>query len=305
MARLRGTLVTVALALLVASACTSGSGAPAAGHNANSTNLSAYRLVSDSRQATEAMRTARMTVTAHVSAVPSAASSTPRSVTMTGAGEMDLVHRAAAFTMHVPMGTQSFTMSIVMTGGVLYMRLPAQAISKIPGHKSWVKMDMGALAQQSGLNSSAFSQTPFTQFDPSEQLNYLRGVSRNVADLGTQTIRGVPTHHYRATIDLKKALARLPSVDRCNVQAAERQLGGSTFLANLWIDKQDRLRQMSMSFHMRPQSGVPGTASIHMTMDLFGFGQPVHVQAPPASSAYDITQRLASHMPTSNCTVGA
>src|SRR5256885_11852258 len=111
--------------------------------------------------------------------------------------------------------------------------------------------------------------------DPSQTLDYLRGVSRNVQDLGTGTVRGVSAHHYRAILDPRKAMAKLPASSRCGFEAATRQFGNLRIPADVWIDAQGRMRRMVMAMHIPARAGLPNPLGVRMTFDLYGFGAPV------------------------------
>jgi hypothetical protein len=67
----------------------------------------------------------------------------------------------------------------------------------------------------------------------------------------------------------------------------------------LWIDKQNRLRQLtySQSMDLGAISGATtgpdaGSIAIQMTMKLSDFGIPVHVTAPPADQTQDVLAEL-------------
>ena len=95
----------------------------------------------------------------------------------------------------------------VYTGGVIYMSLDAFG-PKLAGGvdgKHWVKLDLSEYAQ---VGQSQ------TQADPTSTLDGLRGVSNDVQDLGQEKVRGVDTTHYHATIDVAKALAKVPASHR-------------------------------------------------------------------------------------------
>jgi hypothetical protein len=317
MGRIRVTAALLAVVALGAAACSSGSsptpsanqnqppaitGNTSGGGSANSssgstsgsvTPLRAYQLVSAASAKTQAMKTAKLSMTMRISGVSGLSYN---SLTMKAAGEMDTVNKAAAIVLHMPTPQGNFTMREIVQGLSLYMQLPAKIMSKVPGNKPWLKLDLGVLAQQTGINMSALTGSPTTTTDPTQQLNYLLGVSRNVKDLGTDTVRGEPTHRFHVVIDLQKALSKLQGSTKCDFAATTKMLGNTSKIpADVWLDQQGRLRRMAFSMHVAP--GQQTSFSMKMVMDLYGFGEPVHIQAPPDSDVFDLTQKIASNIP--------
>jgi hypothetical protein len=157
---------------------------------------------------------------------------------------------------------------------------------KLNGGK-WMKVDTGKLRSD---GASSFGATS----DPTQYLDFLNGVSDKVTNAGHETVRGIDTTHYMATIDLQRALDREgvdPSVHK-ELQAAFDQLGVDLPLipADVWIDAEGRMRKLTMVLDFGSVLGaagrVPGAGGesplMTMTVELHDFGAPVHVQAPSA-----------------------
>jgi hypothetical protein len=94
---------------------------------------------------------------------------------------------------------------------------------------------------------------------PDRLLEDLINASRKVDKLGSEEIRGVTTTHYRAQLDEKKLGAD----------------GDTSVAVDAWIDEQGLPRRVRV-----PSGGDGDTAAV---ADLFDFGVPVDVEAPPAS----------------------
>jgi hypothetical protein len=261
----------------------------------NTGGLSPFQLVSRAASKTEAEKTAHMSMTMNMNVGGTAG----QSLTMTGNGAVDITNQAATMTFNmsgIPGAMTSLGFDIVVAHGSLYMHLPPAAASHIPSGKSWIKIDMAALQKMSGGGFAGLSGGSMAAFDPAQQLAYLKGVSKSVTHVGSDTVRGTQTEHYHVVIDPKKAMDKASGSMKCGLGAASKLLGNLTIPADLWIDDQGRLRRMEMHFNM----DVPGTSkSIGMTMrmDLFDFGAPVHVSAPPASQVYDATQNISANLP--------
>jgi hypothetical protein len=78
---------------------------------------------------------------------------------------------------------------------VMYMR--STAFGQLPGGARWMKLD---LSEEVGGQMQSM--------DPRDQLKMLRS-SKDFEELGTERVRGVPTTHYRATVDQGDEVERL------------------------------------------------------------------------------------------------
>ncbi len=176
-----------------------------------------------------------------------------------------------------------------MDGKVMYMRMPALETVR-PG-KSWLKLDVAALAAQQGVDQSLIG-SQFGQNDPSQFLQYLEGASTRVQEIGREQVRGVETTRYHAAVDLTKAPDYLPDEQRARYEQAIAQLTKQTGLdevpVDAWIDDEGLLRRMTMN--MSFAAAGAGDASMLMTMELFDFGVDVQVEAPPESKVLDFSE---------------
>ena len=122
-------------------------------------------------------------------------------------------------------------------------------------------------------------------------------VSTKVDKVGTDQVRGTPTTHYRATVDFAKAAAK-GGVSPTQVKAFETSVGSTTFPVDLWIDGQGAARRIQFRFPLpRLSSGTASSApagTVTATEELYDFGTPVAVQAPPANQVADIAQLRAT-----------
>jgi len=227
-------------------------------------------------------------------------------ITATGEGVMDTRDRAGAMnlTMQLPNlpsvtgalgGASSITLKYLIHGRVIYMHVPAALVSKVPGARPWVKLDLSKLASNMGLGGLPSLNNP-TLEDPSQMLSYLRGVSGHVTTVGTDTVAGVKTTHYRASIDLNRVADEAPPSDRATARSSIQRLEALTHLTSipvdLWIDGQHFVRRMTMNLKL----SVLGTIGMHMnlqvTMPEYG-PQPVPA-FPPASQVTDLSSMMGA-----------
>ena len=97
---------------------------------------------------------------------------------------------------------------------------------------------------------------------PDRLLKDLVKSSKKVEKLGSEEIRGVTTTHYRAHLDKSKV----------PILGSASEAPG---VVDAWIDEQGLPRRVRIPF-----GGENDSAGV---IDLFDFGVPVHVEAPPAS----------------------
>jgi len=112
--------------------------------------------------------------------------------------------------------------------------------------------------------------------DPSKFLDMIRSQPRSVQYLGTATIDGTATDHYRVLESSKPEGSFLTLVSG-NI--------------DVWVDPEGLVRQLSWEANERPNTGQQLTFTTDITIDFTGYGQPVNIQPPPAS---DVVQESAS-----------
>ncbi len=190
--------------------------------------------------------------------------------------------------------------TVVRTGAGIYARLP-DGMNPLSRDKPWVSVDAVTLARltQLALGDLGAQITGA----PLDALTYLRAVSGDVALVGPDTTRGEPTTHYRGSIEPSRITGQLPEALRPPAPAA----GGAAAAkppADLWIDAQGRLRKLVISVDPntlassgRSASTRPSTAAAEastITLELWDFGVPVEVTAPPAEEVADVSGLLGS-----------
>ncbi|HLH27414.1 MAG TPA: hypothetical protein VKW77_00785, partial [Acidimicrobiales bacterium] len=117
--------------------------------------------------------------------------------------------------------------------------------------------------------------------------------SDGVHVVGTATLHGTPTTAYAADVDLGAYVARVDPDAAPSIQALERQIGASKLPVVVWVDGQGRLRQLEISFGVPSASAAAsGSASVHLTLQVWDYGVPVHVVAPPADETQDVTGQV-------------
>jgi hypothetical protein len=177
------------------------------------------------------------------------------------------------------------TVDLVVLKTAVYLRYPALARQISPG-KEWLKFDATKLPRSTtgGADLGQLAK----QINPQQLLSALRGAV-STSKVGTEVVRGIPTTHYRAQIDLARTVSALPAAQRAQTLKALRQAGLTKVPLDAWIDGSGYLRRLATSTNVKAQ----GTAvALKLAMDLYDFGTKISVTAPPAAKVADGTTLL-------------
>jgi hypothetical protein len=246
---------------------------------------SAVTLIRDSAAKTTDAHTSRIEV---VIERPGATGSQATPIKITGEADFQ-THRGHMLIDLSQLGLPGPPIDAVFDNTTVYEMLPRQLVPTLPAGKSWVKVDLAAAGRSIGVDVNALSQSQAS--DPSQTLAYLRGASDDVTRIGTEDVRGTPTTHYRAVLDLKKAADQSPGA-REAIKSAINVLGSSTQPADVWVDSDGRLRRMRYTVDLsksKVAASTPGVpTSLTFTLELFDFGVPVQAAVPPPDQVVDL-----------------
>jgi ABC-type amino acid transport substrate-binding protein len=180
-----------------------------------------------------------------------------------------------------------WTIDVVQDGLVMYMRFPALA-EALPDGASWVRVDVGKAAAAQGLDLAGLQQ--FTSTDPRKLLEYLQGVSGDVAVTGTETVRGVETTRYRGTIDIHRYLNLVPEEKREEVESLlgeiVEQSGIGQMPFDVWIDGDGLVRKLEVTFSAT-EPGASSATDVSLTFELYEYGEDLEIELPPADEVVD------------------
>lgn len=292
MRRIRTLIVVAAAAgLLVACSGSSSAGSKPAtgswpGAETSAAPGDAVRRIAASSDATAAERTARF-----VTSIDS--TDGDDRVQVTAEGAVDLQNQNLSLRMDLAgslgLGSSDAGASgagraeVRVVDGVFYMDLGdlGDEAEELTDGKRWLKLDFSGLAGMLGDDAVSSESS-----NPVDGLEALRGVSSDVTEVGTETLRGVETTHYRATIDLAKALADAPAGARDGARDLLERAGTPTIPVDVWLDAQDRVRKYTMQ--VDGSSFGAESSSVAVTYEFYDFGAPVDVSAPPADEVADL-----------------
>jgi hypothetical protein len=167
-------------------------------------------------------------------------------------------------------------------GDLLYLRSPAfaQATTR---NKQWIKLNLATLGSAQGSTdlSGILDASP----TPANALAYLQG-SSTVDEVGSESVGGVDTTHYRVSANLDRAAQRASGATRDAVQGVISQSGVKSLPLEVWVDRNGYIRKVSYDEH----AGRRQAAKV--TMELHDFGAPVAISAPPSDSVVDLTRMV-------------
>jgi hypothetical protein len=160
---------------------------------------------------------------------------------------------------------------------VMYMRSPA--FGQLPGGAEWMKLD---LSEEVGGQMQSL--------DPRDQLEMLRS-SEDFEELGTERIRGVPTTHYKATVDQGDEVERLRDEGEDTAADALETVidandGVDTVGVEAWVARDKTIRRLEMEIPFSLGASPAGTSML-MTLELYDFGIEPHIELPSESDVFD------------------
>lgn len=185
-----------------------------------------------------------------------------------GEGVFDYAAQSGEMTFTLPRGGGDLRQRVV--DDVMYLQLPQEP-------DVFYELRLSDLADTSLAAST----------DPTGGLQALRGAGDDVAEIGSEDIRGAATTHYRGTLDVNKSLEALKGPMR---DALEQALSTSDLREvpfDAWIDEEGRLRRFDQTMTIaNPQ--VPGQSiEVSTRLEMYDFGVEVDVEAPPAEQVRD------------------
>lgn len=195
-----------------------------------------------------------------------------QNVSLTGAGDFDSSRHLGKMHANLALGGIKAQVDEVQTGSTVYVGSDLFT-SLTPGGQRWLKLDLATAAKTLGANASVL-----TAQDPSSALAQLSALT-GVTKVGTETIGGVQTTHYKGQVDVSK----LPPASAQLAQST----GASFGPVDVWVGDDGYVHRM----HLVTNAGSGGqTATTTATMTLSAFGESVTASPPPASKTVDATK---------------
>jgi hypothetical protein len=175
----------------------------------------------------------------------------------------------------------------VRDGSTTFVKFPAIA-AELPKGKLWVKAEDGQVVQAGGFELQEFEQ--FTSADPKQFLEMLRELAGTIEVVGTETVRGAETTHYRATVDAESVAKSASEETGQDLGGLTDQLVGQSGISevpiDVWIDGDGVVRKILLDVEAtQPGDSAPSRAML--SFELWDIGAPVAIDLPPASEVVD------------------
>ncbi len=167
----------------------------------------------------------------------------------------------------------NFKIKVISQGSKMWMSFPFLSVmGGNPSAKPWVALD----AKELGIDARQLAASQGA--DPTAGLDILQGLSANATVVGTETIKGTKTTHYKGTADFAALAKNLPAKQAAD---AKKLFGTKTSMpVDVWLDAEGRARRMDFAFSTN-QSGVSMTMNTQYYF--MKFGEPVSITPPPAN----------------------
>jgi hypothetical protein len=227
--------------------------------------------------------------TAHV-VVTSSTSIAGHSITVSGSGSIDFSDSAMQLTINEQ---QVGSIQIIYLGGIAYESLPE--IGQLAPGKSWVSLDVGALAKDADAGAAALGS------DPIATLRLLALQGNTITDLGPSTVDGQSVQGYSVALNPSVIES---SLNNANVPSWIKQAASQVTLSDaaikVYVDTAGDLVQESTTADAT--AGRIGSLNETSSIDFSAYGDPVSIAAPPASQVLPFSQflQMAGQAPTTS-----
>ncbi|WP_443041646.1 DUF1396 domain-containing protein [Streptomyces sp. B21-083] len=177
------------------------------------------------------------------------------------------------------------TAEIRLVDKAMFIGGGAAAAKEMDG-KRWIKFDMAAM----GAAGESLGAAGQADKNPAQESTFLTG-SKDVKEVGEETVDGVKTTHYQGTVTLDQFRASLKSQSKVTREQREKsleqyeKLGIDKFTMDMWIGEGDVTKQ----FRMR---GAADKGPLDMTITFDDFNKPVTIAAPPAKEVADLAEMM-------------
>lgn len=192
--------------------------------------------------------------------------------TVSGDGEFDF----DADVGHINVKIADQATELIVTRDTIYGKLSGALAS---GKKPWLSFPTG-----DGTTAASAIDQVVQLADPRKSLARLP-LATQMKRIGTETVRGTSTVHFRGIVDLSDAsVAKLPKADQAPARDFRQRLGAQSHPIDLWLDPAGRVRRYESEL-----AGKEGDQAVTVKthIDLFAYGDKVTVIVPPASQVQD------------------
>ncbi len=200
---------------------------------------------------------------------------------LSGDGAFDAEHELTRMSFDVPFGSGGKKMRMDLLADsskslVLFVRMPLLT-AFLPKGKTWVRVDVAEATRAKSTNLAQMLQA--NQSSPAQMLAALVH-SKSSQNLGNETVGGVETTHYRATVDPKEALlAQAKGAVAAQLEEALAKAKIEQLSVDVWIGDDGLVRRLEVELP-KISGERAGFGGSKFTETLSGYGEDVQVELP-------------------------
>ncbi|MER6515044.1 MULTISPECIES: DUF1396 domain-containing protein [unclassified Nonomuraea] len=162
----------------------------------------------------------------------------------------------------------------VLQGDTVYVKV--EALKQLVGAtKPWIKVALNEVGDQNQVNQYL---SQIQQFDLAN-VTKLVTVSKDVKQVGTESVNGADTTHYSGTFPVDAAVGQLPADKQQQARTNLAELKDVKF--DIWVAGDGLPRKLTLN-------GSKEGATLDATLLFKGFNEPVKVEAPPADQVGEL-----------------
>ncbi|MGW2129830.1 DUF1396 domain-containing protein [Streptomyces coelicoflavus] len=179
------------------------------------------------------------------------------------------------------------TAEIRLVDKAMYIGGGPEAAKEMDG-KRWIKFDLSGTGVDEQMNQMGSASQ--ADKNPATESTFLTG-AKDVEKVGTETVEGVKTTHYKGTVSLADLEKSIGDEDEATREKREKsleqyeKLGVDKLTMDMWVDGDDQTKQ----FRMRADADK---GPLDMTFTFLGVNEPVKVTAPPAAEVADLAEMM-------------
>jgi hypothetical protein len=149
----------------------------------------------------------------------------------------------------------------------------------------WLQLDIRTLASIHGVDFGSIAAAQAVE--PTQYLDFLRGTT-SATKIGTETVGGTSTTHYKVTVDLNQAVTKVSGDPAVTLNRDIGTFQSAVIPVDVWIDAKGLVRQLTLTLTNKPASA--GAAPVHdnVSVQFSSFGASVNTSAPPSSQTSDL-----------------
>jgi hypothetical protein len=118
-------------------------------------------------------------------------------------------------------------------------------------------------------------------------MNAWGAVGTDVEELGTESVRGVDTTHYRIVVDAEAVADAADDATAEDLEDLGAVFPGGTMPVDFWVGDDGNVYRVLMEIAATGDATTAGFESMSMLWEMYDFGAGITVEPPPADQVTD------------------